>query len=422
MKKFSDNYICIFYYILLLIILLLKTNAEAPNPIYRVGYLTLFFMPLILKFRYAFLPLFICFMTIGTYGFTYSFFPYMMVNYAIISIIALCFSNDILRTKVSILWLCTILYIGLIDILDCGCFAEVFYSLLTVSIAVILTRNAETYLVKRLVLLSFTVISISLSLQYLINYDLFIESYNASDGIERAGWTDPNYLSCIIGMGVLSSAMLLTDTERISLLLKTYCIVVILISVIAQLLLASRGGLLCVSMSLIAIVLFSKTKNYFKLFAILFAIIFIIWLYNNNYFDLLLYRMGEDDATGSGRLGIWNRKITAFVNEFTPIHWLFGIGQNSAYMLASNGTGMGFHNDFIAILCSYGLVGFIFFIYMLFVYPFKVIGHSHRVHVWAIIIYITLACLTLEPFTAGRITFFGFYALILLCYREKSVV
>ena len=421
MKKFKIKHVLIVYYIFLLLLLLLKTNTDAPNPIYRLAYLTLFFLPLVLRYRYAFLPLFICFMTIGTYGFSYSFFPYMMVNYAMISIIALCFSKDIPKTKVDPLWFCTILYIGFVDILNSGSFADIFYSLLTASISVILTKKADSRIVKRLMLLSFTVISISLSLQYLINYDLFVESYNASDGVERAGWTDPNYLSCIIGMGILSSVILLTDIESIRPSLKIYCIAVILISIVSQVLLASRGGLLCVSMSLITIVIFSKIKKYYKLLAVLFALLFIIWLYNNSYFDLLLYRMGED-TTGSGRLGIWNRKLTAFSSECTPINWFFGLGQQSAYQLASTGNGVGFHNDFIAILCSYGLVGVVLFIYILFIYPFKLTDQLNRVKVWSIVIYLTLACLTLEPFAAGRITYFGFYALILFCSREKSTI
>mgnify|MGYP003308199786 CR=1 FL=1 len=48
--------------------------------------------------------------------------------------------------------------------------------------------------------------SLAISLIYLLNYDQFLASYNANDRMERSGWTDPNYLSCIIGMGSIVTA------------------------------------------------------------------------------------------------------------------------------------------------------------------------------------------------------------------------
>ena len=419
MTKSLEGKHIIFYYLVLLVILLLRKDMEEPDLIYRISYLAAFFLPIMTRYRQYFLPLSICFMTIGTYGYAYSYFPYMMVNYAVIALITAFLSNKLFYAKFSPFWIGTLLYIGLIDVVDNGTLADLFYSLLTVSIGFILTNNSDSKKNRRIILISFTVISFSLSLQYLLNYDLFLQSYNAGDGIERAGWTDPNYLSCIIGMGVLSAVILLSGGDDIRLLLKIYCVSVIIVSIISQVLLASRGGLLCTSISLMIIILFSKAKNYIKAFAFIFAVAFIIWLYNNNYFDLLLYRM-EEDTMGSGRLEIWSSKLTAFVNEYTPISWIFGIGQKSAYNLASSSSGVGFHNDFIAVLCSYGLVGFSLFIYIMFVYPFKISGQSYRVQVLSIVIYLAVACLTLEPFTAGRITYLCFYILVLFCFKNKN--
>ena len=75
---------------------------------------------------------------------------------------------------------------------------------------------------------------------------------------------------------------------------------------------------------------------------------------------------------------------------------------------------MGFHNDFLAIFCGYGILGLILFIYIIFIVPFANIQRSDRPILISLIVYLLIASLTLEPLASGNITFWAFYYLILL--------
>lgn len=405
------------YYLVLLLILVLRTSDAAPNTIVRLCYLSAFFLPFLFKYKTLFLPCLICFMTIGTYGFSYSYFPYVMGIYMIISIIYLLFTNQKLSDiKIPNLFLFIVVYVALINIVDSGKPQEIFYSIVTVFIGSYCATSRLSNM-RLLMLISFTIISITLSLTYLINYEHFLEAYNANDGMERSGWTDPNYLSCIIGMGVISAMIILLKENRYSLISKSYFILVIVLSLLVQIMLASRGGLLCVLASLLILITLSNVKIQYKIFSAIILLAFLIWSYLNNYFELLAYRIANDSG-GSGRLDIWTNKLTEFYNLKNPLKWLFGIGYDSAYGLASKSSGIGFHNDFIAVLCGYGLLGLIVLIYMMIVRPIFHSSKASKPIVISLVAYLVLACLTLEPISAGRLTYFGFWALIFFYSNE----
>lgn len=414
-RKYTFNWIYI-YYFLLLLILVARTSEASPSSIVRLAYLTAFFVPIIFKYRNLYLPCLVCFMTIGTYGFAYSYFPYMMYLYAIISLVAVIFaSNKVMQIPISKLYTFIILYVLIVDLVTSGKPSNIFYSLITISLgAIIAENNVPKY--KTLFLNTFLIISIVMSLLYLLNYDKFLTSYNPADDMERSGWTDPNYLSCIIGMGVVCSSILLLRNIGKSILLNSVRLFIIVLSLICQLLLASRGGLLAVSGSILILLFFSDIKNKYKLLLSLVIALFIIWLYANNYFDLLIYRI-SNDADGSGRFQIWSKKISAFLNDGSPVHWLFGYGYDGAFKLASTGDGYGFHNDFIAILCGYGLVGLFLFIYCIFIYPLTRSKKTQSTLI-SLELFLMLSCLTLEPISAGRLTYFAFAYMILLFSRD----
>lgn len=413
----KSKYIYI-YYLFLLMLLLLRTSDVAPNTIVRLLYLAAFFLPFFGKYKSLYLPCLITFMTVGTYGFAYSYFPYMMGIYMIISIIFLIFSNNKIQDiRIPKIYVFIVVYIGLINIADSGKPQEIFYSIVTILAASYCTSiNIED--ARQKMLIAFTVISISLSAVYLLNYENFIETYNANDGMERSGWTDPNYLSCIIGMGIVSSMIILLKKERQNLLIKLYCALVIVLSLLVQLLLASRGGLLCVISSLIVLIVLSKVKIQYKALTFIVLVFFLIWAYSNNYFELLAYRIANDTG-GSGRFVIWTNKLNEFYNLKNPFKWIFGIGYESAYGMASKSTGIGFHNDFLSILCGYGLIGLILFVYLMIIRPIKQSSKSTRPIVISLVIYLALACMTLEPLSAGRLTYFGLFALIVLYSKDR---
>jgi O-antigen ligase len=122
----------------------------------------------------------------------------------------------------------------------------------------------------------------------------------------------------------------------------------------------------------------------------------------------------ENDSMDSGRMEIWSAKLLLFINDGNIFTWLFGIGYENAFNLSDSSQTMGFHNDFLAILCGYGVLGLILFIYIIFIVPFANIHRSDRPILISLIVYLLIASLTLEPLASGNITFWAFYYLILL--------
>ena len=92
----------------------------------------------------------------------------------------------------------------------------------------------------------------------------------------------------------------------------------------------------------------------------------VIYLYDEGYFDLLLYRIENDDSMGSGRGDIWKKKLLSFSETCSTFEWIFGVGIIKGFMLAFTGGGYGFHNVFVAffIICS---TSFYFYIILLYV-------------------------------------------------------
>lgn len=416
----QNNYIII-YYAILLLIMAMRTSVLAPNPILRIVYLLALFVPLVIKFTYLYLPCIITFMTVCTYNFAFGYLPYETNIYFFLSILALILIiglHSIKSIKLDPVILFTIFYVAIRNILDSGQLHDMFYATSTIAIGSMLLSKDRS-INRYAMLMSFGIISLVLSSLYLINYEQFLESYNSTDNLDRSGWTDPNYLSCLIGMGIVTSLILILKERTAKLYLKILWWSTIVISFISQVLIASRGGLLCVAITSLILILFADIKFKFKLFILIVATIFLFFLYNNNYFDLLIYRVENDVSGGSGRLGIWELKINAFIAENNILSWIFGVGYDSAFRLGYDTNGFGFHNDYLAILCGYGLVGVIIFTYLLFVYPFQRIT-SDKFIVISLVSYLAVTCLTLEPISAGRLPYIGFYALILACTPKKD--
>lgn len=415
----NNNYIVI-YYAILLLMLALRTSLSVPHPIIRLGYLAAFYIPLILKYTNLYLPCVITFVTVCTYNYAFGYLPYEMNVYFFITLISfvIVFAINKSRSiKISPVFLVLAYYVFFLNLFDSGEPQDIFYSIATVGFGVIITGN-DNVANRSNMLNCFTIISFVLSIIYLLNFDKFLDSYDGTGDFERSGWTDPNYLSCIIGMGVITSLILLMKVPK-SIAFKIFYIFTILISIISQVLMASRGGLLCVSVSVIIFILFSKIRFHYKLLTLIALLAFIIFLYSNNYLDLLMHRIEGDSDGGSGRLDIWMLKLQEFISEGNIVDWIFGLGYISAFKLGFGENGFGFHNDYLAIMCGYGVVGLMTFLYLLFIYPFKHI-QAQRSVVFSLVIYLALACLTLEPISAGRIPYIAFYALIIIYAKVKE--
>lgn len=421
MSVVRNNKYIIIYYAILLLMLALRTSLSAPHALIRLGYLLAFYIPIVLKYTNLYLPCVITFVTVCTYNYAFGYLPYEMNVYFWISLISLLIvfgGNRSRCINITPLFLISAYYVCLLNLFDSGEPQDIFYSIITVGSGIAIIGNNKV--ANRFNLLNcFTIISFVLSIIYLFNFDKFLQSYDGSGNFERSGWTDPNYLSCIIGMGVITSLILLMKESTCNISHKIFYILTIVLSFISQVLMASRGGLLCVSVSVITLILFADIKSRYKLLLITILSLFLIFLYTNNYLDLLIHRIETDAEGGSGRLDIWRLKLNEFISDGNIFNWIFGLGYISAFKLGFGESGFGFHNDYLAIMCGYGIIGIITFLYLLFVYPFKRIQAQPSI-VFSMVIYLALACLTLEPISAGRIPYIAFYALILIYAKVKE--
>lgn len=401
----------------------LRTNISAPSPVIRSIYLLAFFIPILTKYSSLYLPCLLTFVTISTNNYGYGLLPYSNEFYTFVTILCLIAYYLIYNLSkenlinISPLWYIIIIYILVINLFDSGNPQDISFSIITISLAMMVMGNNKSqncfYMLNCFVLISFVLSSI-----YLFNFERFLQAYNSVDDIERSGWTDPNYISCIIGMGVMTSLIQLLKKKDSNIFLKILWVITILISIISMLLLASRGGLLCVTVSTIFLVLFVDIKLKFKVLVITLISLLLYALYNNGFFELIMYRM-EREMMHSSRFEIWRIKIQHFHEESNVFNFFLGHGYDSAFKLGFGGKGYGFHNDFLAILCGYGIVGLISFCYLLFIYPLRKIQSSIFV-VISMICYLSIACMTLEPLSSGRLVYMGFYALILIYAQIKE--
>lgn len=406
------------YFGTLLTIMVFRSSTVPPSLVWRILFILALFIPLIIKGKKIYLPCLITFLTINFHSFAYGFLPYDVAAYAFI-----CLSSVLLYKNkhcgLNIGYVIAFLYVFFVNVIYSGDPQNIFWCICTLGCCSCIDRNnhqeSQGYMLK-----AFSIISIILSFLYLLNYDSFLATYSAEDNVTRSGWTDPNYLSCILGMGALSSLILLLRGYSQKILINLLYILVVIVTIMAQSLMASRGGLMALSLSTVVLLFFLKIRRRYKLTILLLFCLFITWLYTDSYFELLSYRM-ENDSVDSGRMDIWSMKLSIFFNEGNVFHWLFGVGYENAFSLSNTSEAVGFHNDFLAILCAYGIVGLVLFIYMILIRPLNKIHRASRPVVITLLTYLCVVCFTLEPMSSGDVTYWAFYYMILLFSSKYKV-
>ena len=120
---------------------------------------------------------------------------------------------------------------------------------------------------------------------------------------------------------------------------------------------------------------------------------------------------------------IWSSKYYTFIDNASFGDLVFGVGKDRGIGLTSvlGVNHMGFHNDFLAFLVSYGVVGLCFFVALL-VRPLRKLKWSspYRTAVIANSVFLFLACMTLEPFFIGMYPLYAFLFYTLLLTKVKD--
>ena len=168
------------------------------------------------------------------------------------------------------------------------------------------------------------------------------------------------------------------------------------------------------------LVLFSRVKTGTKVFTVIGIIVFLVFLYSNQYFDFILSRFAADSGTGANRTTIWATKLAAFSSDGGILDWIFGIGQREGVKLGF-GSGMSTHNDYLSVLLYYGVIG-LFFLVCTIAYPLMICSKKVRPKIAAYLIYLLVCSMTIEPLARGNIAYIGFLFYITQLARQSRSV
>ena len=396
----------------------------SPIPMaYRVIYIVLLFLPTI-KFNYLFLPCLVLFYSIAALSLGFTFMPTEMSYYLYLSIFMAIVGC--LKTQksfpgypillFSFLWV----FITSSNVINSSSFEKISYSLLCfIFLFIIASVNKQD--IQRILIyvpFSFIIASFTGSVLLLVNREFFI--VQAGGDYERLMTASINYSCTTIGIGSVMAFMhSLRPSNRLP--LRLLCLTSFGVSIVALLMLASRGALLSVSIACLLILFFSRVKTGYKIFGVLFIVLFALILYQNNSFDLLIYRIQEDDGTGSNRLDLWALKLASFRELDSNLEYIFGIGLERALHLGQTNNAIYLHNDFLAFFIEYGLVGLGLFV-LLLVYPLLKVSKSLRITVLPFLAFIVTTSLLLEPFAIGFLPiFFLLLYVYLLAFAKDSI-
>lgn len=269
--------------------------------------------------------------------------------------------------------------------------------------------------------ISFIVISTVLCMEMLVFREEF--TYSLSVGakdFDRIGWNDPNYFSGLIGMGALTATSIIIFNKELSKILRYLLFLVVLLVIVVSFMVASRGGIVALFAGILTLVVLSrKHHNKFASRLFLLLLVSVSILYSMGFMDLLFSRFNNDVGEIGGRRIIWFGKLSDFAGMASPIDWLIGIGRRKGFSLSSNlgnQNVMGFHNDYLAFLLCYGILG-LFLLLTLLIYP---ILKFKDARVTAGVVYLMLISWSLEPLSSGMLDFFYYYFFLCIMGAEKE--
>ena len=412
MTHIKNNYSFYIYYILLLAIFLSWNNfSTVPGPIVRIVYWGAVIVPVIVWKKSWLVPVVLLFYSLAKCSYTSSFLPAENYTYIVSVLLVSIFVHARNRLKTP---LC--LYLMLIVPFIINTAANTteqisFASFMIILFLLIIDGNDDKQL--DMMSLSFIVLSLVLSISYYLYGSNFASVLNEYEN-ERIGFADINYVGCIMGFGVIMALVSLIYDSKVPILKKAFYIFVIVISIISMLSNASRGSILALGVGVIVIILFSHISIRLKIVISLFIVGLLVVLYNNHYLDLLLFRIENDEiGGGTGRVDIWRDKWAAFSSSSSMLNIILGYGYEGGRRL---GGGYAFHNDFLAFLVEYGIVGLIVLLSFLST-PLIRSNKENRPIVLASLAYLITVGLTLEPLAAGRLPF---YAIWLYAYLAAN--
>ena len=267
------------------------------------------------------------------------------------------------------------------------------------------------------IVLAYVILSMMLSMLFIINFDYFASQYMDSS-LERSGWINPNVFGGIIGLGTVCSFYILLNRQFDNRILRGIVLFTSILSCFVLIINASRGAIISTSIAILFLFLTSTVKLSYKFLFLLMLAVFIFALYNFGYFELLETRfMSDNTESGGGRLDIWNAKFDAFWN-LPIVNRIFGVGYSNC--LSLGGIYMDTHNDFLTALFAYGYIGLVLFSCLLFA-PLFIAPKHLRKQIVVFEIFLCFESMVLSPMMRGYFVFLMFlFVLYHLSYIERK--
>lgn len=419
MNNMNNKFIYFYYFALIAVLILYTNTSGSPNTIIRLGYFVALVVPLIRSVA-IFPAVILCALCISKNTFAYPFMPTEMQYYVVLSIAfaVLASIRPHCGRSNKLLFILILIYVALNDLLFQGDLSELATMLFIMFFFSIIAEN-DIELSSKFMPWTFILLSLAVSYWVLFCPEARINVYNSADDMEQVGWRDPNYIGCALGTGlVLSVKELLSENKNR--LFFYLAVLTVLLSVFALLNIASRGIFLAVAASVCYMLLFSKVKKGTKVLSILIIVAFLVYLYTNEYFDLLFARFRVDDGTGSERTEIWANKLNAFFEEGTVLNYIFGFGKNGGFNLGGIMAGRSTHNDYVGILIYYGFLGLVLFVSTT-VYTIRKCSKKDRPQIAALMIYLLMCSMTIEPLCMGNIAYLGFFFYVTQLARQSGL-
>lgn len=422
--QIKGRYIICYYAVLMLVMMSWTDYNSFPSMILRIVFLIAVMVPGFFD-KDCVLPAAItCFWGVAVNGYAYSYMPtqvYLYVGLLLVSMVIINrYDKKSMMFRGYLLPVCLFLFVTLRNLIQTTSIEEITWGLLIFILFPYFIPDKGNDNEKKMSW-AFMVMTIVLSFYSLTTQELF--AAGAAGAIaERSAWTDPNYLSMIVGMGAVIGFRNILRIRNIDRFTAVLSLISFFMAVPAMLLLVSRGGLLCLCGGIAVLILFSKIKTSYKIGMIAFIVIFVIILYTNDFFTMLEERLnGEANASNNERVWILLNRLTAF-SKGSPFYWLVGYGLQDGLKLGLPFP-MGSHNDYVAFLAEYGVIGLVMFLGMLSL-PFYNMKYGTKVlgEVCAYTFYLLLASLTLEPFAFGRWVYYVFLLFIIIIVRNDNVL
>jgi len=414
------------YYLAIILALVLYTNMDSsPSMLVRLAYLAALVIPLVKRTEW-FPAIIICAFGIADNTFAYPLMPTDLIYYVVLALAfaILTLSRREYHTEIHPLFPMALVYVALNDIALQGELSDMSIVFFIFILFFLCLEGQNVNEGIQILPISFILISLAICYWVLFCPEAEINSYNKLDEMEQKVWSDPNYLSAILGMGLVIAVRDLFKGDNKAL----YAFILVLTvfgSTVAMLTLASRGAIISVILSVAALFVLSKTKRRTKVVAILLAAVFIVFLYTNQYTDFFVARIEAEDGTGTHRTEIWYSKLRAFLALENPISWFLGVGQSEGTQLGDylgqTVKALSTHNDYLSILIYYGIVG-LALLYSVITYPLRICKKEERPQIISLLVYLLMCSMTIEPLANGSFVYWGLFFYIIIQARDSQTL